>query len=369
MSPTDLVEARNVDLDDTGGISRREGYRVAMAGSDCHSLWSNADGSVSLFVQGDRLMRFDGTTAAQLGSGLTIGARMRYVEVLGRIYHSNGIESGVLEAGAVRSWGLRVPAAPVLTPTGGELAPGRYAVTLTAVASDGQESGAGPGTEIELTMGGGILVALPPRTSRIVAFRIYCTTANGATFYLAGADDQSPFTIAGSQNELQRPLTLLHAGRPPAGMAHLAHYNGRVFASVGSRLHYCLPFSPELWRPTDYLEFGSRIRMVAPTDDGIYVGDEAGVHWLAGANPETAGMTTVAGRAVEDTLVFATGAHLGAQTELALPVWLSEDGPAVGLPGGAVRLPNARRFRFDAPDRGAALFRQMGETFQYLSTL
>ena len=370
MSQSDLVEARNVDIDDTGGLSRRQGYSLTLAGSDCHSLWSTADGSVTLLVQGDALHRFDGQALAQLGSGLTIGARMRYVEHLGRVYHTNGIESGVYEAGVVRGWGLAVPAAPVLAATGGDLRPGRYAVTITSVAADGQESGAGPGTEIELAVGGGIVVSIPPTTNpRIVARRVYCTTANGATFYLAGAADAGTFTIAGSQNNLQRPLTLLHAGRPPAGMTHLAYHHGRIYASVGARLHYSMPFSLELFQPTDYIDLGSRIRMIAPVEGGLFVGDEAGVHWLPGGNPAAMSMARVAGRAVEDTLVFAPAGVLGAQSEMPIPVWLSEDGPAVGMPDGSVRLPNARKFRFESPDRGAALFRRMGETFQYLSTL
>lgn len=370
---TDLALGVNVDLNDAGRLSRRSGYAQTMAGSGVHSLFSNRDGSVTLVVVGDTIRKVaaDGASATQLGSGLTPGARMSYAEGINRIYHCNGHENGVYENGAVRSWGLSRHAAPALSATAGVLPAGKYAVVCTYVAADGQESGAGTGTEITLANEGGIAVSLVASTNaRVSEIRVYCTTADGAQFFLAGVatNASSTFTIEGPQSRLQRPLTTQFYNRAPVG--HLcAVYRGRAYVAVDDRLHYSSAFGLELFRDTDYIAMGGRISMIAPTLDGIYVGCPDGTFWLSGMAPESFTVVRAGAAAVEGSATYARAASIGGMTgEFDIPVWLSEDGPTVGTPGGSLSVVN-KNWRPGAVDRSAGIVREAGDTFQYLASL
>lgn len=369
----DMALGVNVDLNDAGKLARRSGYAQTMAASGVHSLFASRDGSVILVVVGDTIRKVaaDGASTTQLGSGLTVGARMSYAEGINRIYHCNGHQNGVYENGAVRGWGLRRAAAPELAATAGVLPAGKYAVVCTYVANDGQESGAGTGTEITLANEGGIAVTLvASANSRVNQIRVYCTTADGAQFFLAGVADNADatFNIEGPQSRLQRPLTTQFYDRAPVG--HLcAVYRGRAYVAVGDRLHYSSPFGLELFRETDYIAMGSRIRMIAPTLDGIYAGTDDGVYWLAGNAPEQFTVIRAGAAPFEGGLTYAQPSRFeGMSGEYQIPVWLSEDGVTVGSPGGSLTVVN-KNWRPGAVDRSAGIVREAGETFQYLASL
>lgn len=86
-----LVEAKNVEIDNTFMLSSRKGSTLKLSGSDIHSGWSN--GKVAFFIDGTTLYKFgwDGTTysSTSLLTGLTRGSRMSYVEVNDRVYMTN----------------------------------------------------------------------------------------------------------------------------------------------------------------------------------------------------------------------------------------------------------------------------------------
>jgi hypothetical protein len=94
----DLVKGENIDLDETGQASRRDGYALKVAGTDCHSLFS--DGVTCVYVEGDQFKQLylDYTTST-LRSGLTVGARMAYWAFNERIYYTNGVIIGYLTRG------------------------------------------------------------------------------------------------------------------------------------------------------------------------------------------------------------------------------------------------------------------------------
>jgi len=89
----ELAVAYNVDIDDTGRLSRRKGFteRVAI---NSHSIF--CEGGMCLFVTGDALsiLYVDYTYAAL--RNVTVGARMRYAQVNDYIYYCNGRETGIV---------------------------------------------------------------------------------------------------------------------------------------------------------------------------------------------------------------------------------------------------------------------------------
>lgn len=101
-----LVEAVNIDIDNTYAISSRDGSDKKLSGTDAHSFWTNGD--VALFVDGATLYLLNPDyTATELLTGLSRGFRMSYAEVNDRIYMSNGSYIGYYSLGSMNL--LRVP--------------------------------------------------------------------------------------------------------------------------------------------------------------------------------------------------------------------------------------------------------------------
>ncbi|MFA5387504.1 MAG: hypothetical protein WC322_03875, partial [Candidatus Paceibacterota bacterium] len=287
-----LVEATNVDLDDSGMPSRRDGYAVERAGADIHSLW--ASGDLGLFVDGGSLkVLARDLTSAAIVSGLTPGAPMSYCEVGDEVFFCNGYERGALKARQYRPWGIRPPTNVAAGAGAGILPPGQYLVAATYRDAQGRESGTGEGALVTLDNEGGVSIAVQgsanPSVTEVV---LYLSTCNGTTLYEAGAipapvaGQTTVATIAGPESELQRPIVTQFYGAPPAG--HLvAHFRGRVLMALGNRLRWSSAYGYDLWKETDDLGFHGRITMLAPVDGGVFVGAAGKTWWLAGQAPES----------------------------------------------------------------------------------
>ena len=103
---SDLAEAVNVSIDNTGRATRRSGWSKAVAG-EFHSLWSD---------NGDCFVIKEGTSDASImqvavdlslagvRSGLTMDRRMSWVDVNGLTFYTNGRENGYIEEGVSKPW-------------------------------------------------------------------------------------------------------------------------------------------------------------------------------------------------------------------------------------------------------------------------
>jgi len=99
---TELAQAVNIDIDNSGRPSRRRG-RVRKRSDVARNGF--AHGEVCLFVAGNTLyqMHADYTTTA-LRTDLTTGLRMRYYPIAGRTYYINGTEKGYIFKKVNYSW-------------------------------------------------------------------------------------------------------------------------------------------------------------------------------------------------------------------------------------------------------------------------
>jgi hypothetical protein len=88
LKPEEMPVARNVDIDDAGRITRRDGYDdVATLVGDYHSLWS--DDSLCLAVKSGNLYRINGDWSESLLRANVGDAAMSYVSVNGIVYYTN----------------------------------------------------------------------------------------------------------------------------------------------------------------------------------------------------------------------------------------------------------------------------------------
>jgi hypothetical protein len=364
LEPKDLSIAINVDLDDTGKLSLRPGQSRVLAHEAVHSLWADAD--VCLFVAGDALMRLQpDLSATVLASGLEAGARVAYWPVLDRVFWSNGHQSGCVQAGRSRSWGL--PVAPLASAVvrDGALPPGRYQHAMTWKREDGQESGCGLAGQLDLATPGAVeWPALPPCPDPDVTHRaLYLSRCNSETLYRVAVLPVSATSALyrGDGLGLVLPLATQFAGPAPLGQA-IANYRGVMFVAAGDTLYHSDPHAPELFRmATGFMPIGSYVHVVAPVADGIFVGTEREIVFLAGMDPGSFTLRQVAPfGAIPGTLAYVDGAQFGAEGVLGkVALFATAHGLCAGLDGGQLIPVSAPRYRIArAGVRGAVLWRE-----------
>jgi hypothetical protein len=371
FEPGDLHTALNVDVTDAKKLRRRRGYGAPVFGTAAHSLWS--DGDNALFMSAGSLYRLNAdltTTALRSGLGT---ARMQYAAIGGRVYFSNGSASGVVDSATARSWGIpMVTIQPVSAAIGGLLPAGRYQYALTFVRDDGQESGTGMASTIDLSADGGIqfsLIPVPTDTS-IAEKRLYVSPPDGDRMYLqmvlppsteeATLTDYRHGTVALATQFLSAP--------PPADM--LAYFNGHILVASGSRLYPSEPYAPELfdWRRAQ--PFASRITLVAPVEDGVYLGTEGQIIFLAGKDPASwVFQPKFSYGVIPGTLAYGDAADLGGEMKGPAAMFATADGIVAGLNGGTIVNLTSDRFRYPVTKLGAGIVRGSDGVTQYVATL
>ena len=366
----DLVEAVNVDIDNSGQAARRAGQSIKRAGA-AHSLW--AQGDMCLFVTGTTLRRlYPDYTSELLASGLTANLPMAYVEVNGRVYWANGVQSGVLADGRSRSWGMEIPATPGLSAIGGYLTAGKYQCLVTHIRSDSQESGAGLPGQIELAAEGGIRVTweLPDDTD-IDHVQVYLSEPNGMILYAAGVPvDVDDLFAEITSARLALPLNTQWQDKPPAGTC-LAYSRGVIYIAKAGFVFPTTALGYEYCDLRDYLALdGSGERFLIGVEHGLFYGNAKRVYFLAGDRLADFTVTTISETAgVRGSALHVDGEMATGLKELAgktCAMFTCGDGVMLGLPDGSVMNLTQERYRFTATAVGAAGFHQSDTLNQYL---
>lgn len=372
FGPGDLSVALNVDCDDGLNVTRRKGFStVVVAGVD-RDLF--ASGAICLGVGSNALKQIlPNYSTTTLRSGLTAARPLSYAAVADRVYYANGVELGVASNGTHRTWGLEVPALPLAAATGGDLRAGKYQFAVTFIRNDGQESGAARAGTIALADTGGIALSAisVPTDATIVAKAIYATPVNSETLYRIGAIDVATTTFAIRAVPVNAaPLTTQFLQAPPAG-EHIGYANGRMLVAVLNRIYPSEPYAPELFDLRMSVPLNDLITMVAPLEDGTWIGTTSQVIWLANAEPEKWEFKVRAEYGViPGTKTIADGELIG-DGGLKTPAayFATTNGLCAGTAGGQLINFHQDRFQYPAMDRGAGLVRRHRGTAQFLVSL
>ncbi len=364
----ELRTSTNIDIDAENRISRRKGFSQALAGSDCHSLWSNDD--IALFVDGSDLKQFnEDETATTLRSNLQPGNPMAYVDVIGSVYYSDGQVTGVVRDGENYPNGIDVPSAPALASTAGTLRPGSYQVAVTLVDTDGRESGASGTSLITLNSAGGIRVALPySARPHIEAVNVYCSPADGDKLYFAqqATNGTSSLTVTGLQSAV--PLRTQFIEPPPAGHL-LAYLGGRLYVAVDNLVFYSDPYATEHFRLGDnFIPFPQKVTLLGAVDDGLFVSSDK-TYFLPGVDPEQQALITKSkAKAVAGTMATVDWVDVGDGGESSgeALMWMSDQGVMLGGAGGVLQNVTRKTLRVPAANEGAGIVRQQNGMSQYL---
>lgn len=369
LAPTDLVAADNVDIDDSGRVARRAGRTLLLAGA-IHSLW--ADGDTCLYVKGEAMYRLHADQSSELMALGLSSAPMNYLALGGRVYHSNGDTSGVLEQGYVRGWGIAIdPILVAASVTSGALPAGRYQYAMTWRRSDGQESGTGLATSIVLPDNAGIHFSWRvPADPDLTEALLYLSAPDGETLYRAVVAHIEAGTSTYTGGALALPLATQWYDAPPPGQC-LAHYRGRIYIGAGAFLYATTALGYEWCDLRDFVAVdGATITMLAALESGLLVGTERGLYFMAGnalaelaASPR--GSAPVLGR----SLVMADGQTVTGKPELAgrqVALFATSAGICMADPAGNVANLTQERFAFDYQGAAACGLRVEDALTQYL---
>lgn len=380
---TDLAAGTNIDIDNSGAISRRAGYAQVLAGA-AHSLWS--DNTQCFLVSGGQLQSISAAYAATpLKTLVTANAPLSYAKINNRVYFSGAADTGIVEGGAARTWGLVVPGLPGVTATTGNLSAGVYQFSMTYSRADGQESGAPLAGQITLgtsatagiaagsDQGYGLSFTLPVSADPGVVLKtLYLSPPNGDKLYwaLSAPNSQTTAIYTGDALELSTPLLTQFLGPPPPGQL-IGYYRGRMFVAVGDTLYPSKPLAYELFDLREYIQLDGRITMFAAMEDkerqgdtegmnsGLFIGTDRSCGVLIGKDAEGFQyVPKVDYGAIERAQTYVDGSLYGDDSVGArlLPMWLTTQGICVGMPQMEIRNLTRTKFSFPAAGVGAALF-------------
>lgn len=284
LGESDLAQAVNVDVGLSGEIARRQGFTTL--GSAMPVAWLHERQNCTLVVSGSDLIAvsLDGLTKATLLTDTSLATSRTWFTDLpdGRTGFANGLLTGITDGVTVTGWGVPVPASiGTVTSVAGQLNPGAYQWQITYVrTSDGLEGGAAFSNPVNLPDGGILLTGLPVLAGHRI--NVYLTGANGDKAFYAGTTITGSFSYLGKNDALTLPCHTEHLAPAPRGTI-CAAWRGRALLAEGNVLHASRPHQPELFDlKRDFKQFTAPITMVQPVDDGIWIGTEKELAFLAG---------------------------------------------------------------------------------------
>lgn len=372
-------ELLNADLSNSGEISRRRGYtKIYDAGSEAvHSLFSSKLHTV--FCQDTTLRKFNQDyTATLLKTGINPNNLMSYTEVNNQIYYSNAVDTGiVLEDGSVAPWGVKEPTGqPLLTLNAtGNLWEGTYQVAITFVDANGQESGSSLAATIDVPAGNGITCSLFPTNADAAFINVYLTAPNGTVLHHRAQVPMGTTDVnfLSNPDKYGKQLETQFMEQMPAG--HIVRYfKGRMWVAVGNVLMFSPALRYGVYDPRHtYFQFPSRITIVQPVEDGVYVVSDQ-TYFLSGTDPmQMAQRVVYSTGAVEGTGINVPPTMIKEDEFDTLPdylaFWYSSQGAVLGLPGGQVRTITEDIMNLPDYGRGATLLRNENGIRQLVTSL
>lgn len=279
MDDSALVSALDVDIGLTGEISRRGGYSQTslMCHKNLHQsplyLLATVESDLTaIYPNGDRLV-----VSESLGMD-----RVWYCDLPdGRTTFSNGLIHGITDGLTSKPWSVPVPESTgALSPSVGSLHAGQYAYYLTYVRADGLEGAAAFAAPVQVDSGGVYITGLPVMDGYTI--NVYLSGHNGEGAYFAGTTATGEFLFGGKNETLVLPCRTLGYSPAPIGTV-TAFWRGRVLVAQGSTLWASLPHAPHLFDlRRDFKQMVGAITLIQPVDDGVYVGTDKDLYFLAG---------------------------------------------------------------------------------------
>lgn len=368
LGKTDLLQAVNVDIGNTGDVMRRSGYVLQAQG--CYSNLHQASAYLLAVCDGQLVALHDSGARFVIHPALGTD-RVWYCDLPdGRCTYSNGLIHGVTDGFADHARSVVAPVSlGFADPAFGALTPGTYRYHLThRRLSDGMESPAVSSEPVELLQGGLRLDGL--RVLDGHELLVYLSTPDGTGAYLAGSATSATYEYGGNNSQLVLPCRTLGAVAFPVGTV-TAFWRGRVLVALpGGLLAASRPMAPHLADWSDFKQFQGEITAIQPVSDGVYVGTTQDLIFLSGTQwDQLAYVPTKRGAVVLGSGVEAPGNQLkyGDGTGQGLAMVCIAGGEVVaGFGGGQTQGLTEERYRTTVREVSAA-WRDLHGIPQYMA--
>ncbi|MDD4995793.1 MAG: hypothetical protein PHW53_05020 [Patescibacteria group bacterium] len=279
-----LTAATDIDIDDAGILTRRNGFAIAKAISSVTSAYSTLDQSGYVVASGTLSRVLPDLSLIALGASTATS----FTDFAGVLFTNDGLK---VEDNTVTNIKLPSPSSPpVLSAILGTMPAGTYSAAYCYRSATGLESGSSPIASIELTVNGGITIApiTPPAGYTVTT---YMTDAGGTTFY--------------SSNGVQLSPTQILADSFPDDINKLVYFENRLYVSRnlsnGSTIVWrSAPYLYHLYdMQKDYVVIPGEIRDMATTNGAIIICTDSCIYAYDGDVLTTLAMYGVpAGRSI-----------------------------------------------------------------------
>lgn len=352
----ELRESDNLDVTDRGVLKTRPGYALVQAGN-FHSLFE-AGGLAYVVKDGNlSVLRSDGSTT-DLIQGVGKKSVVTYAKIGKDVAFSDGVSTGVI-SGQHTGWlGVPTPQRPSLTvTTDGSMSEGVYAVRITFLDRNGEESGASKLATQLVPANSGLVVSwdaadIPDGVGTV---SVYSSAPNGEVLYHVGDVDIGTTSIAIpakllSTSELQTE----NLSPMPAGTI-IGASRGRLLVAKGNVLWFSEPLRYGLTRLTrNYIQFEDDVIDGEPVEDGWYISTATSVFFLSGKDIQSSSIDACHNvPAVKGTMKTVDAAAFGGgENSGDVVIWLSGKGFMLGPPGGKPVELNRRKFSAPIAESG-----------------
>lgn len=267
-----LVKADNVNITDSGAITKRAGYTLNQAGAFA-SAFSTFDFSRMYVSVAGAVKNFAGVTLYNL----TSTDPLYWCEINNQVFFNNGTDSGIiLPDDTVLEWRWPTPPAPAVAAVTGNLPAGTYQVRCTYLLEDGRETGTSDPAEITLTEGQSLQISNIPQGADWT--NVYIAPANSDVYQFYRSTQATSLVFNSSADDLGRDLLNIFLDPLPPGTDVVQAWKGRVYASQPmvsedqSVVWFTEALGFHLWNlNSNFFVVPGKVLAMAPTNDALIV--------------------------------------------------------------------------------------------------
>lgn len=279
-----LSTADNVNVTNTGALSKRAGYIQAKIG-EFRSAFTTFDFNRFYAVVGLTLTDYDGVVI----DTLSVLDPMFWTEINDHVFFNNGTDSGVIHPdNSVLMWRWATPTAPTVAAVTGSLPAGTYQVRCTYLLDDGRETGTGDAAEITLTDGQALQISNIP-IGLGTQTNVYIAPANSDVYQLYATTRATALTFNTSPDTLGRDLLNAFLDPLPQDTSVTCAWKGRVYAaqympSEGqTAIWFSEPLAFHLFNlNSNFILVPGQVHMLAAHDEALLIGTSDRVYAYRG---------------------------------------------------------------------------------------